>query len=222
MLGGVGLVLTGCDAPTPSTSGLFPYSYRYRLSVRVDAFGASYDAGGIHQYRYREGLSAFGSMDAGAVGIKGEAIPVPLGSNGLLVLTLRESATRPAVFGHRWPVDQVARDAFGPSLRRRAFLGRGSRPIPVRDLPLGVLFPKPSDPSSVVPLTPDLDVRIRSAALMLTRSPLTEGVIGRSLPWLDRYLREGLQLDGDSGETGSLDRPFANTLSAYDLKSTSY
>jgi hypothetical protein len=194
-----------------------------RRMDREETLGAVADASGVQQFRSRRSVPALGSMDSGAVGIKGEAIPIRIARHGLLVLTLAEAPTRPAAFGHRWPVDSIAQDAFGRGFRVQAFVGLGAtRPISVNELPLVVYFPNPAAPSSVAPWSPTLGVNILAAKLRLTRAPITKGVITRALPWLDRYIRDGLYLDGEEAQSALPDRSFATTLSPPDFQSTSY
>jgi hypothetical protein len=202
---------------------LLPYGYRYRLSVKVKAFNAIYNGSGVQQYRFRRGIRALGSMDSGGVGIIGEAIPIPMGAHGVVVLSLADTEQRPAAFGDRWPIDAIAKNVFGPNFRLQTFIGLGpTRSISVRDLPLAVFFPHPSDPSSVRPLTPEIGIEIQAAELSITRAPITRGVIGQSLPWLDHYVREGRYLDGDTIQSIRSGQSFATSLSPRDFKSTTY
>lgn len=102
-------------------------------------------------------------------------------------------------------------------------MGLGAtRSLSVSQLPLAVYFPNPAEPSSVEPWSPTLGLEFLAAELSLTRTPVTQGVITRALPWLERYARDGLYLDGETSQSLLPGRPFATSLSPQDFLSTSY
>lgn len=190
------------------------YTHRYRLALEVEANGAVRTGSGVVEVTWHR-QPMFGSAPPWRSEVRGQAVPVDLGRQGVLLATLVGL----------WP--EALRGVAAPYLALRAFAGATPDLPPLRDArtqgyPLGrdtlaalgrltgrrvplaahampqfVWLPDPGNPSSARPVPPtglaDViapNVRLRGASIEITRDRVTTGLFAR-LPWLaDRYRGE--------------------------------
>jgi hypothetical protein len=176
-----GLLLTSCTRPA--------YEYSYRLTLSIDVNGATHTGSSVVHERgwVRQTLDAGLMADSS---IRGEAATVDLG-DGRVLVALLYSPTNFLLADNGLPVGTPT----DPSVIQALEADRQAHELSDKQLPQLIAFLRAGDPNSAVLLDPnDLSaalgpgVRLRSAQIEVTDSPVTTG-IERLLPWLAPRLR---------------------------------
>ena len=201
-----GLLLTSCGMTRRG------FDYRYRLTLSIDANGASHTGSSVvHVHEWNEQTIDAGWMMQSIV--NGEATAVALGDGRVVAAVLGSGTGSPL---SEWTPTNLLLQAYG--IQRPAFAdqdssdaaidaladARGPRELNAKQLPELIAFLRADDPNSAVILDPgDLSatlgpgVRLRSAQIEVTDSPVTTS-IERLLPWFDaRQRAQAKVLPGD-------------------------
>ena len=182
------------------------FSYRYRLTIRVETPEGVRTGSGVLECRAFDTEGQFPQLDRrrGGAMVAGEAVVVDLGSRGLLFVLLSG--------GRRPYVDELSANAVvraglvrrGPELytdfAKEVTNVHGEVAVLPSELPTLVRFRDIADPSSVEFVDPNdltasfgLGVRLLGASIEMTSDPVTTG-IEKQLGWLAAL--KGGYLDG--------------------------
>jgi hypothetical protein len=183
------LLSSGCTKPA--------YGYSYRLTLSIDANGATHTGSSVvHVRRWMQQ-----TIDQGwtmPTSINGEATAVELGDGRAVVALLTTDRTTTLWGGSPTGVllkDYGLPDAWPPRPEdiRALSDARGPVELPADQMPELIGFKRSDDPRSAVLLDPsDLsalgaDVRLRSAQIEVTDSSVSSGIV-RVFPWLKAKL----------------------------------
>jgi hypothetical protein len=165
------------------------YEYSYRLTLSVDANGATHTGSSVVHERGWVGQTIDSGEMAGS-SIRGEATTVDLG-DGRVVAALLYSPTNILLAANGLPVGAPTDPAVIQALQD----DRQTHELSAKQLPRLIAFLRADDPNSAVVIDPsDLSatlgpgVRLRSAQIGVTDSPVTSG-IERLLPWIEARRR---------------------------------
>lgn len=166
-------------------------SYRYRLTLQVDADGKPYAGTGVIRVSSTPKAGWVPQSGGAYSGVQGEAVMINLGSRGMLFALLKGSSRKS-------DADNIVRAIFPPPNGTNAAFAEnidrynGSKfaaELSAEQLPLLVLIRDIRDPQSAVLVDPDnlagtfgSGVILRRATLETTRDHVTTG-IERAIPW---------------------------------------
>ncbi|KRR22285.1 hypothetical protein [Bradyrhizobium retamae] len=200
---------------------------RYRLTLEVEVDGQPKFGSGVIEVTYSKQPQIAAQHEL-AIGCRGEAVVLDLGSRGTLFALLREDTDSRS--GPEWIVLR-AFNFPGGSLPSPVEEGikqvqhvSGKRELPLDSLPMLVRFRDINDPKTVERVHPQNLVERFGPGARLVRAtleivppsdPLTTGIEKR-LGWLPQY--NDRMLDGRSIETISSELRFANSLSTRAFK----
>ncbi len=167
------------------------YSYRYRLTVNIEADGKLHSASSIVEVSWSAFFLPSYHFNPR---LRGQAPLVDLGSRGVLVATLvtgdSYGPAQDGAWGALWIAARAFRlDSTNEQLPLLSTL-RGQRALPLDDLPRFVWFPNPEDPKTARKvLAQDFStvlgpsVRFVGALVEITNDPIVIDIPDR-LPWL--------------------------------------
>lgn len=211
------------------------HSYRYRLTLEVEADGAVRRVSTVRESFYRPSVDSLQGLSTSQKTASGPPVVVDLGPRGVLIATLmgRERDPKTGRFGtndYLWGPSPIIGRTLARSGRRESYAlapklfswpRRARVEIPLDDLPLLLRLRAANDPSYAEIVDPaDLSttfgpgVRIKAAYVEPTSEQLSFDEAYVKLPWAERYVNQKLRLTGNSFELFSRGINVAPNISA--------
>ena len=170
------------------------YSFRYCLTVNVEADGKVHTGTGIIEVTWTKLAQVLPDIGLYSLRSHGQAVVVDLGERGLLLVPKGEKVSKIPFLAFKDTLPAWRRVPRTPEEMRAFFKKRGTVEISWQFLPNFIWLPEPSDPgsgryvsASELPTTIGSDVHLRSATAEISNQTLGAAIstgLEKRLPWL--------------------------------------